>query len=314
MKSGGRILGGFAATGSPTLTERQPDSFTTVLSGDIGSVGNRDDNSYHVVYNAQGQNASAVLDGVVIRDGSANEINSYSAESGGGGMYNVNSSPTLINCSFMNNYSDQGGGIYNESNSDFTLTNCSFINNSASFGGGMANFYNSNPSLINCSFLGNRADEGGSVIHNRYGGRPSLTNCVAFGNRGSNPFDAIGDYSSVTVTYSLLETGVSGYTDGGNNRTTAVSPFGGETDVRLKSCAPAIDAGNDAANATTTDVVGNARKVRTIDMGAVEYQGSPTPPLAITQQPPSSSLVCQGGTVSIPLADQRHGPLFLPVD
>ncbi len=115
MKNGVSILGGFAATGSPTLTERNPASFTTVLSGDIGAVGDNADNSLHVVYNPGGLNASALLDGVVITGGNANGNGYFSDKSSGGGMYISDSSPTLINCRFMNNSAtDLGGGCTTE--------------------------------------------------------------------------------------------------------------------------------------------------------------------------------------------------------
>jgi len=52
-------------------------------------------------------------------------------------------------------------------------------------------------------------------------------------------------------------------------------------DLRLQDASPAIDAGNDTANTTTTDILGNPRIVGTIDIGAFENQNiiaSPTIP------------------------------------
>lgn len=52
-------------------------------------------------------------------------------------------------------------------------------------------------------------------------------------------------------------------------------------DLRLQDASPAIDAGNDTANTTTTDILGNPRIVGTIDIGAFESQNiiaSPTIP------------------------------------
>ncbi|MBC7571652.1 MAG: T9SS type A sorting domain-containing protein [Spirosoma sp.] len=76
------------------------------------------------------------------------------------------------------------------------------------------------------------------------------------------------------------------FTDGGNNLTTCVSPFVSPTDARLNGCSPAINTGDNAANATATDLAGNARVFPNggrIDMGAYEYQGTPgqTPTVAI---------------------------------
>ena len=329
MKNRVAIYGGFPASGSPgSLTARNPDRFTSVLSGDIGAVGNNDDNSYHVVFNPEGLNASAVLDGVVITGGNANARDVNSAKSYGGGMYTAGGSPTLINCRFMNNSASvTGGGLHNRGsnptllNCSFltnsanygggmgndggspSLTNCSFLTNSAGFGGGMSN-ERSSPTLTNCSFAGNNAGEVGGGMYNNYsnfkltncsllnnttdfygGGvynsvsRVTLTNCVVFGNKGANTFYNStygGNYSSVTVTYSLLEAGVADFTDGDSNLTTTVSPFVSSTNARLNGCSPAINTGLNSANSTTTDLDGNPRLFGSrIDMGAYEYQAAP---------------------------------------
>src|SRR5205823_1121956 len=120
MRNGVSMLGGFAASGTPTLAQRNPGSFTTVLSGDIGTIGNNTDNSFHVINNG-GLDATAVLDGFIIRDGKAD--NDYGGgRNNGGGMYNNSSSPSLINCSFLNNSAVYGGGMFNQGGSP-TLIN-----------------------------------------------------------------------------------------------------------------------------------------------------------------------------------------------
>ncbi len=308
MKNGVSILGGFAATGVPTLAERNPTSFTTVFSGDIGTIGDNADNSYHVVFNPNGLAETAVLDGITITGGNANVRNAYSKESYGGGMSNERSSPTLTNCRFLTNSAISGGGMSNEGGSSPTLTNCSFVDNKAGdVGGGMYNYNYSSPKLINCSFLSNSTDYDAGGMFNGSSSGCTLTNCVLFGNEGANTF-YIGQESSITITYSLLEAGVAGYTDGGNNLTTTISPFVSSTDARLNGCSPAINTGSNAANSTTTDLAGNPRFVNTtIDRGAYEFQGQPNLATTITQQPPSGSLVCQGSTVSIPLSVSGTG-------
>lgn len=151
----------------PTLDQRNPTSLTTVLSGDIGVLNNKDDNSYHVIDNLN-LNNTAVLDGFVIRDGYTNLPFTFPVFIGGGGMLNTSSNPSLINCSFQDNSASVGGGMFSIRSSP-SLTNCSFQGNSAiNFGGGMYN-ENSNPVLINCRFLGNSAGYGGGM-YNQYGG------------------------------------------------------------------------------------------------------------------------------------------------
>ena len=68
-----KIYGGFPNTGNPTLAERDPINFPTILSGDIGIPNDNSDNSYHVVH-LQGffnKNTNS-LDGLIIQDGNAN--------------------------------------------------------------------------------------------------------------------------------------------------------------------------------------------------------------------------------------------------
>ena len=60
----------------------------------------------------------------------------------GGGMYNVNSSPTVTNCIFYGNsvadptgwYESYGGGMYNDNSSDPIITNSIFYGNHAEGG------------------------------------------------------------------------------------------------------------------------------------------------------------------------------------
>ena len=107
MKNGVTIYGGFAASGNPTSpSERSPASFTTVLSGDIGTVGNTADNSYHVVNNPVGLTNSAILDGFFITGGNANGSNAPN-DAGGGMINNGNGTgnscnPLIRNCLFLN--------------------------------------------------------------------------------------------------------------------------------------------------------------------------------------------------------------------
>jgi len=107
----------------------------------------------------------------------------------GGGMYNIYSSPTLINCTFTGNTADYGGGMYNH-NSSPTLTDCTFTNNTATYegGGGMLN-NNSSPTLTNCTFENNTAANGGWMWNGSGGGMyninnssPTLTDCTFTGN------------------------------------------------------------------------------------------------------------------------------------
>ncbi|RRA99931.1 right-handed parallel beta-helix repeat-containing protein [Larkinella rosea] len=176
MKNNVAIYGGFVGT-EANRSERPPINLTTpsstTLSGDIGTVGDPADNSYHVISNSS-ITSTGILDGFVITGGNANYDNTLDSRSIGGGMVNNSSNPILTNCSFTSNSAIIGGGMFNITSSPI-LTNCSFTSNTADEGGGGMFNRSSNPILTNCSFTSNTADEGGGV-HNLLGS-PSLTHC-----------------------------------------------------------------------------------------------------------------------------------------
>jgi hypothetical protein len=77
------LYGGFS--GSETLiTQRDPSTYVANLTGNIGSSGDDSDNSYHVLFAANGDLSptNCRIDGVTIRDGydvSDDEIHVYGA-------------------------------------------------------------------------------------------------------------------------------------------------------------------------------------------------------------------------------------------
>jgi predicted outer membrane repeat protein len=245
----------------------------------------------------------------------------------GGAMYNdANagiSSPVLTNCSFLNNTASlSGGAVYNygsSGNSDPVLNNCSFLVNTASYNGGAMYSEGSIPVLTNCSFLANSASSSGGAIYTTIGyvvldGQvqpirryPILTNCVLWGNGGANSIVTSAIAFTIPASYSLFENTVTGYTTGPTNLTTTTSPFASLTSVALNACGPAINAGSNAANTTTTDLAGNPRIFgTTIDMGAVELQT--TPGFQLTTQPAAASTVCAGQSVSVAVVASGAGP------
>lgn len=183
MKNDVAIYGGFEGLREETLAERDFKANETILSGDIGTVGNNADNAYHVFYHPQGLNlnATAILDGVTITGGNATIGGN---DNGGGGMFNVGSSPTITNVAFFKNESiTTGGGIYNNQSSNPILTNVIFSENTANGngGGGMYNGINSNPILTNVVFnensaIGQSGAGNGGAMNNYVGSNPKLTN------------------------------------------------------------------------------------------------------------------------------------------
>jgi parallel beta-helix repeat protein len=195
MKNGVAIYGSFDNTGDPVMADRDPNQYETILSGDIGVLDDPTDNCYHVFYHLQGTDLdeTAILDGFTITGGSASGPR-QSPGIYGGGMYNYESSPTIINCIFRGNLArEEGGGMYNYKSSNPIVTNCTFIDNWAAFGGGMKNV-DSSPTVANCTFTGNstgshqRGSDGGM---NNENSSPTVTGCTFSGNSGSGMYNVL---------------------------------------------------------------------------------------------------------------------------
>ncbi len=180
IPSGVAVYGGF--TGMETSrTERDPLINFTILSGAIGATTN-DDNSYSVIRTTN-VNANTVVDGFIIEEGTANADNGgfENPNRAGGGWHNLatsgnESSPTINNCIFKNNYAfGFGGGLANIADYDATcnslVSNCIFENNFCdNDGGGIFNSGKVNghcqPQIIDCVFDNNTAENGGGAIYN----------------------------------------------------------------------------------------------------------------------------------------------------
>jgi len=113
-----------------------------------------------------GETASTVLKNLLITGGSA-----FS----GGGMYIEESAPSLVGCTFMNNYALNGfGGGMCIIDGTLSLVDCTFTGNIGGVGGGVYNQpeYGSTHEVRGCLFQNNHAvneeyGHGGGLIHSR---------------------------------------------------------------------------------------------------------------------------------------------------
>ena len=180
IPSGVAVYGGF--TGMETSrSERNPELNPTILSGAIGTDSD-EDNSYSVVRTVN-VSSTTLLDGCIIEDGLANgsEGGFDNLDRAGGGWHNLasngnESSPTINNCIFRNNYAfGLGGGMVNIADYGATCTsvisNCIFENNicdndgGALYNGGKVNG-NCQPLITDCIFDNNTTGNGGGAIYN----------------------------------------------------------------------------------------------------------------------------------------------------
>ena len=131
-----------------------------------------------VVTCAKGEGPNTVLEGFTITGGNGVEA---------GGMYNLSSSPTVIDCVFLLNTAVKGGGMGNYGASP-TLIDCVFLGNAApapaGLGGGLFNGgvpAPSNPMVIGCTFEGNQAVFGAGMNNESFSS-PTVVDCLFQGN------------------------------------------------------------------------------------------------------------------------------------
>jgi len=189
IPSGVAVYGGFNTT-ETSRTERNPLINITILSGAIGTASN-DDNSYSVVRTTNAS-STTLLDGFTIEDGMANgEDGGFdNTDRAGGGWHNLatngsESSPTINNCIFRNNYAfGFGSGLANIADAaicNSLISNCIFENNICdNDGGGIYNGGKINGScqvqIVDCIFDNNTAENGGGAIYNN--GQDGLCNSI----------------------------------------------------------------------------------------------------------------------------------------
>ncbi|MBE0686873.1 MAG: hypothetical protein IH585_12860, partial [Anaerolineaceae bacterium] len=305
MKSGVAIYGGFAGT-ETSREQRDWTTNVTILSGDLNEDDNgnvnfdeptRADNSYHVVTGA----SSATLDGFTITAGNANGGGSHGGFGGGmynnngspllmnitfrdnsaslgGGMVNVPGSPILVNVTFDGNWANSAGGMANGSDSSPTLVNVTFSGNMAVHGGGMYNDPGSNPILTNVTFSGNSALLGGGIYNYFTGDSQTIRNTIFWGNTAPNGGAQI--YNDNECTPSVSDSVLQGGCPDGSICTNIITtdPLfvdAANGNLRLQDNSPAINVGNNAALPPDilTDLDGNPRFVRVfVDLGAYENQ------------------------------------------
>jgi hypothetical protein len=187
------VYGGFPASGNPTLADRDPVLYQTILSGDLGVPGDRADDSYHVVYHPGyvALDASAVLDAVTITGGQADGEGSRQH---GGGMYNCRSAPALAGCRITGNAAaEEGGGLYNSFAAP-VLTGCALHGNQARYGAGLYND-SSAPLLDRCTFEANEASASGGAACN-LSSAPQFDGCRFTANSAALAGGAVCNWSS----------------------------------------------------------------------------------------------------------------------
>jgi gliding motility-associated-like protein len=288
------LYGGFA--GTETAVSQRNLSLTankTVLSGDLGVIGDYSDNAYHVVVAANNVGTSK-MDGFTISYGSSGtstsdgtlNINGISVyRYTGGGMIVFGAAPAFTNVVICGNEAWVGAGMYIGSGAGAMFTNCLVSGNRASVNAGAGFVYNGSVAFTNVTIAGNYAGSSGGSFFYSNGSNSTFKNCIIYGNNTSSY--AIGGV--VSVQYSMVQGGAADATNHNlasvdplfvNAPSSASAPFTGG-DYSLTASSPVKDQGSNSLftglSAATTDLIGNPRVADyagggVIDMGALEFK------------------------------------------
>lgn len=303
LKSNVEIYGGFSGN-ETQLEQRNWSTNITRLSGDLGTVGVAEDNTYHVVVSAAPV-GNAVLNGFIVEGGNANGSSNIVVNGKtinpkyGGSLYLTGSSPTISHVSFTGSYATTfGGGMYVDASSAPMLNGIRVDNNVAAKGGGI---YTTGATLTvyNSIIAGNYSGSGYGGICS-YGTDTTLINTTVSGNIGFGVYVELpGNFilkntivywnqtslggtqlpilynSLVQGKHSTVNNNLDGFTEPQflNAPSYGLAPFGGG-DYRLGQCSAAINAGDNSflSPQTLTDAQGNDRFFNGIaDMGAMEW-------------------------------------------
>ncbi len=228
----------------------------------------------------------------------------------GGGIYlysQDNGSFTISNSNISGNRATTGGGVYlYDIDHPVSISNSTISGNTAANGAGINIDRISAPAVIsNSTISGNTATGAGggvrlarggglTIAHStitansaadaggaRFPGPVTMSHVIFAGNTAGTTAD-LHAAGGVTTDFSIIGAMIGAVTDGGGNQFGVADPMlapladnGGPTLTHLPLAAsPAIDTGNPAVSAPANDQRGMPRVAGTIDIGAVEIQGS----------------------------------------
>ncbi|MCL1811555.1 MAG: right-handed parallel beta-helix repeat-containing protein, partial [Methanomassiliicoccaceae archaeon] len=117
------------------------------------------------------------------------------------GIYNAASNPMIMDCTFSDIDSTYSGGALYNAASNPTIINCTFYNNKTDQSAGAMYNAGSNPMIIDCIFEDNTATYNGGAMYNYNGSNPTILNCTFNNNTAGQSGGAINNHGcSPTIT------------------------------------------------------------------------------------------------------------------
>jgi predicted outer membrane repeat protein len=190
-----RLLGGYPRGGGSDA-QRDPFANLTILSGDVGRVGDSTDNSTDII-TIESVPDSVVIDGFVIRDDYHKVSGIVLGTSAAPPIYMYYSTLNVRNCQFINNHGSLNGGAINFSSGTLNVSKTVFLNNSAAdYGGAIAGCCNMH--INDCIFDQNYAyGQGGAIqLWNTF----DVKNCLFYHNYTTAATNAAGTGGAVDAS------------------------------------------------------------------------------------------------------------------
>lgn len=329
IPAGAGIYGGFNGT-EANLVDRDWTANPTILSGDIGTIGNASDDSQNIVYfngSASTIDNNTILDGVIVEKARLegvrmifaspivrnctlrqNNIAAFLHDSdpllqgclfvsnnvagNGAGVTMFFGTPRLQDCAFRNNSaSGVGGGVYVQGASP-QIYNCVFAGNFAAFGGGLGFGVADVPVIVNSTFSDNTAINFGGGI---YGSITNLTvkNSILWNNSADGLVNEDAQLHLSFGTHTVSNScvqGLSTLSGNGNVDNNPVFVNPDAGDYHLQACSPLIDLGNSAALGTVTTDIDGNPRVANASVDPGAYEYQTAPSTALSITTQPSSL------------------------
>ncbi len=191
--TGQALYGGFRGD-ETSRSQRDPALHATVLTGDLNGddlpgFENYAENSYHVL-RCRDADATALVDGFIIRGGSAREASGFN--SAGGAVLIQNASPRFASCRFEGHFARSGGAVA-VLGGEPSFSGCSFAGNMVQNGrgGAVAVGGNGSATFASCAFDSNivrggfGANDGGAIFVDA-GSGAAIADCAFQGNSATS--------------------------------------------------------------------------------------------------------------------------------
>jgi hypothetical protein len=297
MKNAVGVYGGF--DGTETLrSQREPVVNVTTLSGDIGTAGASNDNSYHVVTASNTVTSSGVLDGFTITGGHADGAPPpASNDDRGAGMWDNGGAPLLAQLTFSGNFAQGEGGALRVTSGAPVILDSVFSGNSVGFGGHGGAIYAGGGSTVTaqgCVFRSNTISStatGGGGIETA-GAPVTLINSIFAQNNPAGLQVSLADASLiVNSTFTANSTYGAAFLTS-NSNTIANSVFWGNSTGQLCLGAPCTG----SAAVTYSDIQGGG----IFGTGNIDADPLFLAPPADLRPGPLSSAVDAGNNGAVP--------------